>query len=121
MITVYYLYALIIGGMIIGEIQLYQDEIAEYLADKAKKRTKSSSKAFYSSKAWRDLRYKVLKHYEATCMCCGASKETGSQIHIDHILPRSKFPDIALDFNNMQCLCADCNIAKSNTDFTDWR
>ena len=54
-------------------------------------------------------------------MCCGASRESGDKIHVDHILPRSKFPDLALEFSNMAVLCETCNIAKSNTDYTDWR
>ena len=79
------------------------------------------TKSFYQSTEWKRLRYKVLCHYEATCMCCGASRISGAEIHVDHILPRSLFPDLALDFNNMQVLCRDCNLAKSNTDSTDWR
>jgi 5-methylcytosine-specific restriction endonuclease McrA len=54
-------------------------------------------------------------------MCCGASRESGDQIHVDHILPRSLFPEHELEFNNMAVLCRSCNMAKSNTDFTDWR
>lgn len=119
--TVIALYTIIILGIALGEINNHQDEIARYLAKRGRKRTKSASKTFYSSKAWRDLRYEVLKFYEATCMCCGASKETGGQIHVDHILPRSLYPDLRLEFSNMQVLCGDCNMAKSNTDYTDWR
>ena len=119
------LIAVIALCMIAGEIQVYQKEIAKYLAErsekKASKKVKSESQRFYSSKAWRDLRYKVLKHYEATCMCCGASRESGHEIHVDHILPRSLYPGLALQFHNMQCLCRNCNMAKSNTDYTDWR
>jgi 5-methylcytosine-specific restriction endonuclease McrA len=28
---------------------------------------------------------------------------------------------LALEITNLQVLCADCNIGKSNTDETDWR
>ena len=109
---IYALFTIIILIMVISEYQ--QEPPTE--AKEPKKKTN-----FYRSKAWRDLRYKVLKHYEATCMCCGASRESGDQIHVDHILPRSLFPDLALDFNNMQVLCECCNVAKSNTDFTNWK
>ena len=75
---------------------------------------------FYSTWAWRKLRYKVIKHYGGTCMCCGASGK-GVVISVDHIKPRSLFPELALDFDNMAVLCMPCNMGKSNTDFTDWR
>lgn len=87
---------------------------------KIAKATKKKT-SFYNTRAWQDLRYKVLLHYRATCMCCGASRDDGVQIHIDHILPRSKYPELELNFDNMAVLCRSCNIAKSNTDYTDWR
>ena len=76
---------------------------------------------FYLSDEWRKLRYRVLKKYNATCMCCGADRSDGVKIHVDHIKPRSKWPHLALDFTNLQVLCEDCNIGKSNIDSTDWR
>jgi len=47
--------------------------------------------------------------------------ETSRQIHVDHIKPRSKFPELELVFDNLQVLCDDCNIGKSNVDSTDFR
>lgn len=82
----------------------------------------SSNDGFYSSKEWRKLRYQVLRKYSAECMCCGRSKkEHNIVIHVDHIKPRSKYPHLALDFQNLQLLCEDCNLGKSNIDETDWR
>ena len=53
-------------------------------------------------------------------MVCGASgKQT--VLHVDHIKPRSKYPELALDPNNLQVLCKDCNLGKSNLYNTDWR
>ena len=55
-------------------------------------------------------------------MCCGRSKkEHGVVIHVDHIKPRSKFPELALEFDNLQILCDDCNIGKCNKYEDDWR
>ena len=113
MLTIYALFTIIIFCIVISECQLY----LEY---KPKKKKKVST-TFYSSSAWRNLKYKVFCHYEATCMCCGASRVSGAEIHVDHILPRSKHPELALEFDNMQVLCRDCNMAKSNTNTTDWR
>ena len=75
-------------------------------------------KLFYKTKEWRELRYKVLVRFGKKCQCCG---ETGGYIHVDHIKPRSLFPDLELDENNLQVLCEACNIGKSNLDSTDWR
>lgn len=77
----------------------------------------SSSKGFYSTWEWKKLRFRVLKKYGAKCMLCGSTEH----IVVDHIKPRSKYPELALDFNNLQVLCNSCNMGKSNTDETDFR
>jgi hypothetical protein len=73
---------------------------------------------FYVTREWRELRYHAIKFYGRTCMCCGASN---TQIHVDHIKPRSIFPELELKLENLQILCVDCNLGKSNKDFTDFR
>lgn len=78
------------------------------------------SKAFYRSSAWLKLRYKVIQKYGAKCMICGR-RPPEVTIHVDHIKPRSKYPALELDFDNMQILCEECNFGKSNIDETDWR
>lgn len=77
--------------------------------------------AFLESWEWTTLRYKVLQKFGPRCMCCGATRETGAVLHVDHIKPRSKFPELALDINNLQVLCATCNKGKGNWDETDFR
>lgn len=79
------------------------------------------SDEFLLSWEWRILRMKVLVKYGATCMCCGASKDNGVVIHVDHIKPRSRYPKLALVEDNLQVLCNVCNQGKSNVDMTDWR
>lgn len=74
--------------------------------------------SFYVSEDWLKLKYKVFKTYGKECMCCG---RTEGNMHVDHIKPRSKYPQLSLDFNNLQVLCYDCNIGKGNWDETDWR
>lgn len=81
---------------------------------------KRVSDGFYETRAWRELRYKALVKYGARCQCCGANRDDGVRIHVDHIKPRSKFPDLQLELSNLQVLCEDCNIGKSNKDYTDW-
>jgi 5-methylcytosine-specific restriction endonuclease McrA len=106
------LYIIIIGGLIVSEYQKEQD--LAVIKKPAKK------KNFYSSWAWRKLRYQVIKHYGGVCMICGASGQ-GVVISVDHIKPRSLYPELELDFDNMQVACMPCNMGKSNIDFTDWR
>lgn len=80
------------------------------------------STEFLRTWAWRELRYATIKRYGPVCMCCGATARTsGEPIQVDHIKPRSLFPELALDPENLQPLCSPCNQGKSNTDFTDWR
>ena len=73
---------------------------------------------FFESRAWRELRYQALLTYGAICMACGRSD---CEVHVDHIKPRSKFPELALDITNLQVLCEDCNLGKGTWDETDWR
>jgi 5-methylcytosine-specific restriction endonuclease McrA len=76
---------------------------------------------FYLSQAWRAMRYRVLKNHGPICMLCNASRDTGQVMHVDHIKPRSKYPALELCYDNLQVLCADCNLGKSNKDETDFR
>lgn len=80
-----------------------------------------SDEDFYKSPAWRRLRYRALVAHGNVCQCCGASPRKGFPLHVDHIRPRSKYPELALEFANLQVLCPDCNLGKSAWDETDWR
>jgi|LakMenE18May11ns_1017448.scaffolds.fasta_scaffold9737470_3 5-methylcytosine-specific restriction endonuclease McrA len=81
----------------------------------------TTNKTFYDTREWKELRYQALKIYGPRCQCCGASPADGIVIHVDHIKPRSKYPELELDIKNLQILCEPCNIGKSNKDDTDWR
>lgn len=84
--------------------------------------TKVQFKAFYLARRWRTLRYEALKIHGAACQCCGGTaKSTGRPMHVDHIKPRSKFPELELTLSNLQVLCEDCNMGKGGHDQTDWR
>lgn len=76
---------------------------------------------FYESEEWRKVRYQALKLHGALCQCCGAKPGPNRPLHVDHIKPRSKFPELELDITNLQVLCKDCNFGKSAWDQTDWR
>jgi len=60
------------------------------------------------------LRYHVLKRDDFRCVKCGRAPAMvpGLQLHVDHVLPWSMGGETTLE--NLQCLCADCNLGKSN-------
>ena len=70
--------------------------------NKPKKQRKHISKS---------IRHEVFKRDDYKCVECGASnKET--RLHIDHIVPVAQGGSDELD--NLQTLCEDCNLAKSD-------
>lgn len=80
-----------------------------------------SSNDFLKSYEWRKLRMEALKKYGAKCQCCGATPNDNVRMNVDHIKPRKIYPELALDINNLQILCEECNHGKGNWDQTDWR
>lgn len=90
------------------------NEIAAEIKDK-------SSKDFLYSQAWRKLRAEAHKQYGYRCMCCGYLPKDKRMSHVDHIKPRRFFPELALEFSNVQILCARCNKKKGNKHMTDYR
>lgn len=80
-----------------------------------------TSVEFLKTYEWRKVRMEALKKYGAKCQCCGASPANGAVMNVDHIKPRKLFPSLALNINNLQILCHDCNHGKGNWDQTDWR
>jgi hypothetical protein len=79
------------------------------------------SDPFHNSQEWLELRYKALLKHNGCCQLCGSRGGDGNPIQVDHIKPRSKYPELALTMSNLQVLCRRCNIGKSNKDETDWR
>ena len=73
--------------------------------------------SFYESGEWRRVRFEALLKSKRCCTLCGAR----DRLHVDHIKPKSKYPELSLDINNLQVLCADCNLGKGNRDETDFR
>lgn len=74
--------------------------------------------SFYLSLEWKVLRYRALLHYGKKCLKCGI---IDSEMHVDHIKPISLYPDLKEDMNNLQVLCKECNLEKSNIHTTDYR
>jgi 5-methylcytosine-specific restriction endonuclease McrA len=74
-------------------------------------------KNFLQSKEWKLLRKDALQKYGKKCHKCGSIKN----INVDHIKPRKFYPELALDFNNLQILCSFCNKNKGNKNCKDYR
>lgn len=81
----------------------------------------ANSKAFLESKEWKRLRLQALKQHGSRCQCCGDGPHNGVTLNVDHIKPRSLFPQLALQLDNLQVLCGLCNEGKGNWDMTDFR
>jgi hypothetical protein len=60
------------------------------------------------------IRYAILMRDRFTCKRCGRSPSTtpGLEVDVDHIKPEAKGG--TLENSNLQCLCSDCNIGKSD-------
>ena len=78
------------------------------------------SRKFYQSQYWKNLRLQALEKSNK-CQACGKSPEDGIVLHVDHILPRSIYPEYAMNLNNLQILCAECNMGKGNMHEKDFR
>ncbi len=76
---------------------------------------------FYKSEKWREVRYIALSNSNGCCDLCGRSKKDDVVLHVDHIEPRSLNPKLEYEIRNLQVLCGDCNLGKSNFDSKDWR
>jgi 5-methylcytosine-specific restriction endonuclease McrA len=65
---------------------------------------------FYQSREWATIKTWASMKYEKVCFCCKSEKD----IQLDHISPISTHPKLALQFQNVQYLCRECNKFKSN-------
>ena len=83
--------------------------------------SRNASRDFCASRRWINLRYMVLSESKGRCSLCGRCVCDGVSLHVDHIKPRSLFPELAMDKSNLQVLCCECNIGKGNRDCIDWR
>ena len=55
------------------------------------------------------------------CAQCGRTKAHGVYMNVDHISPRKTNPELALDPENLQIFCSECNHGNGNQYTTDWR
>jgi 5-methylcytosine-specific restriction endonuclease McrA len=65
--------------------------------------------SFYSSAEWRTARRAALKRDRYRCVICRADVAKLGTSRVDHILPRKRFPRLALSLSNLRTLCARCD------------
>ncbi|MCL5047269.1 MAG: HNH endonuclease [Firmicutes bacterium] len=91
-------------------------KLAQGFSEAIKRAEKRSSEEFQRSlernKMTSALRYKIIKRDGKRCRHCGRSPQDGITLHVDHIVPISKGGKTVE--NNLQTLCADCNLGKSD-------
>ena len=80
------------------------------------KRRKRRKRRYISpqERQWRKLRLEVLREANRTCEKCQAKPTGKRMLAVDHILPKSLYPEFELTRDNLQVLCRRCNSAKGN-------
>jgi 5-methylcytosine-specific restriction endonuclease McrA len=66
------------------------------------------SDPFYMSPQWRKMRFRILHRDNYTCVQCQL-KLTSKELQVDHIVPRTKAPHLALEPSNLRTLCRVCH------------
>jgi 5-methylcytosine-specific restriction endonuclease McrA len=61
------------------------------------------------SKKYKEVRLRALARDGYVCFYCGAENK---DMTIDHIIPVSKAPELAIDIENMITACKPCNSSK---------
>ncbi len=82
---------------------------------RARQQSLQEQRLFYASPEWRLLREQVIAEQGRRCRRCGRSIVNDFDLTVDHIRPRSKFPELALDRSNLEVLCRQCNSSKGDT------
>ncbi|MFC2044153.1 HNH endonuclease [Chloroflexota bacterium] len=94
-----------------------KSRIAE-LAEERKRRIEEEQ-LFYSSPEWVKMRELVIKKEGRVCAQCHKRISNNIDVTVDHILPRSKYLDLALKRENLRVLCRQCNSAKGDKELEE--
>lgn len=61
--------------------------------------------ALFHSKEWHDLKERALKRDNYKCTKCGHKGSFRNPLQLEHKLPRSLYPELTWDLNNVIILC----------------
>ena len=89
-----------------------QHEFATARAIRSQQSTTAFLRQQERSRITAGVRAKVLSRDGYRCRHCGITADLGAVLHVDHIIPISKGG--TSDLGNLQTLCQDCNLGKSN-------
>jgi 5-methylcytosine-specific restriction endonuclease McrA len=92
-------------------------------AARTKRLRERKAKDFYSSFAWRKVRYQFLRQQPRPlrCSACNRSAADGITLCVDHVKSVKLYPQLRLDIANLQVLCRACNTGKGSEFTDDWR
>lgn len=74
---------------------------------------------FYRTPEWKQLRHVVIRRDGSTCRSCGKLIVDAFDLTIDHIKPRSRYPELALELTNLRVTCRPCNSSKGARDIVE--
>ncbi len=84
---------------------------------KERKLKQDETEIFYRSPEWLKLREMVIEEDGQVCAMCRKRILEKHDVTVDHIKPRSKYPELALVRNNLHILCRSCNSRKGNREY----
>ena len=64
---------------------------------------------FYKSKEWKALRQEAMKRDNYECQICKSKGKYKPVENVHHIKEVKTHPELALESNNLQCLCIRCH------------
>jgi len=99
--------------------QLYRKEVMKPEQKKRlteqRGRTKESQSGFYNTKEWKVLRSRFIKENPICCECEKRGKIRYAEV-VDHIKAIDEYPELNLEYTNLQSLCNYHHIRKTNND-----
>lgn len=74
-----------------------------------RKVSKKKADPFYKLAAWLKTRTFVLQRDHYLCQPCFRDQTITAATIVHHIKPREDFPELALELNNLESICASCH------------
>ena len=107
----------------VAELIVHAAAEEQMRAARTKRLRERKAKDFYSSFAWRKVRYQFLRQQPRPlrCSACNRSAADGITLCVDHVKSVKRHPGLKLVLSNLQILCRDCNVAKGSEWTDDWR
>lgn len=102
-------------------VQVWSEKSKKKLSDSLKGRQLSPIKLGLESPNYKDghtiTRKQILHRDNYTCQVCGFREP--EIMEVDHIKPKSKFPELKYELNNLITLCPNCHRRKTNRDLKE--